>query len=237
MLDAYKAPTPAEHNHINILVHLMHVGDERVCKKVYMNCKNSVLKWNQRNWAWEVKQILIECGLQTLWHQDSSADLSKQELKQVVSSCLYRVERTLWRAEVSTKPKLRTYRKIKQDYTATEGYVHKTRTPSHRSMLARLRGGTAPLQLEIGRYLSTPVEGRLCKICGSGAVEDEVHFCVECPALEEARAPLIRRMEQVDQTFSFLSEEDKLIKILHQANEDSVIAKHLYSMFLSRSLL
>ena len=73
-----------------------------------------------------------------------------------------------------------------------EQYVQKVRVKSHRSLLVCLRGGTAPLQIETGRYISLPVGERICRSCNTGQVEDhEQHFCVECPALEEARAPLL----------------------------------------------
>ena len=43
--------------------------------------------------------------------------------------------------------------------------------------MAQLRGSTAPLEIEIGRYVGIPAEQRICKLC-RGAVEDEVHFCI-----------------------------------------------------------
>ena len=41
-----------------------------------------------------------------------------------------------------------------------------------RSLLANLKGGAAPLQIEIGRYVCIPAEERSCKTCNSGMVED-----------------------------------------------------------------
>ena len=58
---------------------------------------------------------------------------------------------------------MRSYIKLKSDYGETERYVQKTRVKAHKSLLARLRGGTAPLQIEIGRYACLPVEERTCK--------------------------------------------------------------------------
>ena len=89
----------------------------------------------------------------------------------------------------SSKPKLRLYVNFKTEYGKTEEYVQKVRVKSHRSLLAQLRGGTAPLQIETGRYIGLPVEGRICRSSNTREVEDEQHFCVGCPALEEARPP------------------------------------------------
>ena len=123
--------------------------------------------------------------------------------------------------------------KFKAEYGKTEEYVQKVGVKSHRSLLARLRGGTAPLQVETGRYIGLPVEERICRSCNTRQVEDERHFCVGCPALEEARAPLLHllNLHQVDT--GALSDEDKFIAIMHSA--DSRTAKLLYNMFLKRN--
>ena len=42
----------------------------------------------------------------------------------------------------------------------------------HRSALARLRTGVAPINIEIVRYTNTPVNNRECPFC-PGTVEDE----------------------------------------------------------------
>jgi len=52
---------------------------------------------------------------------------------------------------------LRSYIKLKADYGETKGYVQRTRVKAHTSLLAHLRGGTAPLQIEMGRYVCLPV--------------------------------------------------------------------------------
>ena len=98
--------------------------------------------------------------------------------------------------ECTSKPKLRSYVKLKADYGETEGYIQRTRVKVQRSLLAHLRRGTAPLQIETGRHICLPVEERTCKTCNSGMVEDEEHLCVGCPGLKETRGPLLKLMEQ-----------------------------------------
>ena len=39
-------------------------------------------------------------------------------------------------------------------------------------MMTRLRGGTAELEIEVGRWHGVRGEDRVCKECGSGEVED-----------------------------------------------------------------
>ena len=74
------------------------------------------------------------------------------------------------------------------------------------------QGGIAPLQIETGRYISPPVEERICRSCNTGQVEDKQHFCVGCPALEEAPLLHILNLHHVDA--GALPGEDKFITIM-----------------------
>ena len=84
--------------------------------------------------------------------------------------------------------------------------------------------------IETGRYIGLPVEERICRSCNTGQVEDEQHFCVECPALEEARAPLLHLLNLHHMGSGAVSDKDKFITIMQ--NPDRRTAKLLYNMFL-----
>ena len=60
---------------------------------------------------------------------------------------------------------------------------------AHRAFLARLRGGSATLEIETRRYVGIPAEQRVCKLCQSG-IGDEAHFILTCAALQESPSPL-----------------------------------------------
>ena len=45
-----------------------------------------------------------------------------------------------------------------------------------RRMLAKLRGGTAELRVDTGRWNGLKREERICKQCTMGEVENEEHF-------------------------------------------------------------
>ncbi len=53
-----------------------------------------------------------------------------------------------------------------------------------------LRCDTAPLKIETGRYERLPVEQRVCEVCGSDNVEDEMHFLISCNAFTQERTKL-----------------------------------------------
>ena len=91
----------------------------------------------------------------------------------MVSSILFRLERTEW---WNDKPKLRTYKVFKTEYIISEAYyINLITCRAHCSLLAKLRGGSATLEIETGRYVRTPVEHRTCKLCYTD-VENEMHF-------------------------------------------------------------
>ena len=47
------------------------------------------------------------------------------------------------------------------------------------------------LSIEMGRKLNIPRENRLCLLCKTNVVEDEVHFLLMCPALHDIRTNYI----------------------------------------------
>ena len=51
---------------------------------------------------------------------------------------------------------------------------------SHRRMLMMLRGGSASLQIETGRWKGVPGEERLCMDCGMNEVEGCDHWLLRC---------------------------------------------------------
>ena len=64
------------------------------------------------------------------------------------------------KAEIMNNPKLRTYISFKETYEPEE-YLESIRCKAHYSLLAWLREGTAPLEIETGRYVGLPPEQRI----------------------------------------------------------------------------
>ena len=59
-----------------------------------------------------------------------------------------------------------------------------------RRILTKLRGGTAGLEIETGRWRVVSREERLCKNCQSGEVEDVEHFLLRFIGMVEEREKL-----------------------------------------------
>ena len=91
-----------------------------------------------------------------------------------------------WKTNVRKKPKLRTYDKIKENYEV-ENYVVLNLERHQRSVLAQLRAGILPLQVELGRFRNIKLEDRLCTFCNANAIEDELHLLFHCDLYTEER--------------------------------------------------
>ena len=150
-------------------------------------------------------------------------------------SILFRLERENWHTEVKKKPKLRLYRLFKQEY-APESYVNVVTSRAHRSLLAKLRGGSAMLEIETGRYTGIPAEQRLCKLCNSD-VGDEAHFILTCPALQDSRLHLFDYMSLRIPNFPHLSVEEMLCAVMVEAGQSKKVSSLLHRMFRTRQSL
>ena len=89
------------------------------------------------------------------------------------------------KAAVERKPKLCTYRQLKEN-AETEGYLLANLDKYKRSLICQFRLGILPLEVEVGRYANVEYENRVCKLCNDG-VENEIHFILKCVALNDTR--------------------------------------------------
>jgi hypothetical protein len=58
-----------------------------------------------------------------------------------------------------------------------------------RRVLIKFRVSAHNLEIEKGRYIGVKTEDRICKLCNTG-VEDETHFLLQCPVLENKRTQI-----------------------------------------------
>ena len=106
--------------------------------------------------------------------------LSSVETKVMLETCAKRLIEDEWTCELSTKPKLATLRLLKEKGSESRCWDVASKTLRWRMMM--LRGGTAPLMIESGRWRGLPREERRCRECQSGKIEDVPHWLLECDA-------------------------------------------------------
>ena len=109
-----------------------------------------------------------------------------------------------WKTELTTKPKLRTYVKLKENF-GVEKYVQLNLSRSQRSLLAQIRMGILPLSIETGRYSKTKLEDRLCTLCNARKVENETHFLFNCNFYKTERSNFLQNTRDVVLTYSLIN--------------------------------
>ena len=63
-------------------------------------------------------------------------------------------------------------------------------------VLVQLRGSTAALEVETGRWRGVSREGRVCRNCRSEEVENVKHWLLRCTGMAEEREKLIMTMRE-----------------------------------------
>ena len=100
-------------------------------------------------------------------------ELSEVEVKCMLLSMAWRNVKDEWRKKVHEKSKLSMMKLIGE--CEVESSCALLKSKAERSMMLKLRGGTATFQIEKGRWHGLKREERVCKECNSGEVEDVCH--------------------------------------------------------------
>ena len=172
------------------------LNDNRLPKQAFICEYNS----GYGKWCRSVQSILRECNQGHLYDIKSPVDI------QNCTAILMKKYAEDWQRNVNAKPKLRTYCKIKKNL-GTEHYVKLNLERNQRSILAQLRCGILPLNIETGRFTNTKLEDRKCTLCNSQEVEDEMHFSLACPFYENERTQFVN---QLDVNIEYFYESDQL---------------------------
>uniref|UniRef100_A0A8C5QS00 Large ribosomal subunit protein eL33 n=1 Tax=Leptobrachium leishanense TaxID=445787 RepID=A0A8C5QS00_9ANUR len=95
-------------------------------------------------------------------------------------------------------------------------YLEVLQDPKDRQILSRYRLSAHSLEIESGQHRQTykPRENRLCQHCDQGAVDDEVHFLLQCPKYSALRETHFQRLSALTPDFTSIEETRKLHIIL-----------------------
>ena len=188
-----------------------------------------IYKWDKSldldTWYSEIRHIAAKLGLEANLEDGQTYDLTSAYNK------LLKLSRQKWHLEAQRKPKLRTFLKI-HNFDKIQLLAKSKITRYQRSLLAQLKFGILPLKIETERYQGTPLENRLCKLCNTNSVEDEMHFMFHCPGLSDTRSSFHTISEFNDITDNF----DRLHKMLDSENLSDV-GKFVENMYMSRKNL
>ena len=139
-----------------------------------------------------------------------------------------------WKAEARERSKLEVLRGL----LAIDGKARcvDVNCKRRRRVLAKLRGGTAALRIETGRWSGLKREERSCRQCTVGEVEDEEHFLLRCEGWRQEREMLAGFMGDLEGEFWTATDDRKVALILDQACSNGRVGKAIEKIWQCRFL-
>ena len=163
---------------------LIQMNGKRLPRKVY---DWETRKDTKKTWTNYTRKLLKEIGLEEYW-VSQKVDLNQKDWYNIVDERIQAREQRNWRKKLNEKPKLRTYRRFKNNL-ALEDYLE-SEDIRGRKLMAKLRSGTNCLRIETGRREGLTSAERLCWF-GCNSTEDEAHFLLDCPIYNDIREEVV----------------------------------------------
>ena len=162
-------------------VQVMRMTDGRLLKDVMLEAFEVGCKvW----WVKELQQSLVTFGWKGL-DAEAVSGLPMKEVKQVLKDITWREVREVWREAARERPKLEVIGSLVD--AECKARCVEIECKMQRRMMVKLRGGTAELRVETGRWCGLSRGERLCKNCDNGEVEDIKHLVCRCVFVAEER--------------------------------------------------
>ena len=151
---------------------------ERYRYKMYVYLKSEIDRTYPRNWAAEVKHILVQVGRIDVWYTES-VNIDIDGFIRQVQSTLIDLYIQEWVTGIYGQDKMITYRSFKHIF-CHESYLCNVKIPKFRIALCQLRVSSHSLNIELGRYAPrVPRERRYCVYCND-TIDNEYHFVLIC---------------------------------------------------------
>ena len=115
-----------------------------------------------------------------------------------------------------------------------EGRGTMVKCKRRRRRLVKLRGGTAELEVETGRWRGVRREERICKNCRGGEVEDVRHLVMRCTYVEEEREKLEELMSERVKEWQGMDDNVKVTVVMDRACTDEDVGRAVERMWQRR---
>ena len=134
-----------------------------------------------------------------------------------------------WRHKIINSSKLSFFCTFKKEYRM-EQYLSLIENTAIRKTFSQYRVSNHKLQIEQGRYENTPREQRICKLCHSGDVENELHFALTCQKYEYLRNKSNNILKRIFYLNTSLEGKQKLFE--HAMSSDDPVLLNLLSKYI-----
>ena len=199
---------------------LVNLSDDRLTKRIFL----WDVEQKSKGWASEMLGIFRAVDMLDVYNTLNECSTVK------IWADLHNLKCQEWKDNLVKYPKLRTYITFKDNF-CIEPYVQINMNRKYRSVLAQLRSGILPLEIECGRWKGLEVNERICRVCNQNVVEDEHHFVLDCPLYDDERSHYIEKLDKPD--FQGLESKQKWQLIM--SNEYVIeTARFIWNIFQKR---
>lgn len=178
-------------------------------------------------WVKHVKKLLNSLGYSYLNTNPAMLKANLGQLKQRINDICAQEQHS----NIKNSSKLSFFLEIHK-LGKRPAYVDKLINLADRSMICRLRTSSHSLMIEKGRHLQIPTTERICPHCNI-AVEDEVHFLLNCSCYEQQRIIFNNKLSSIYKSYNKMSNSQK-VNIILDSKIDHVLK--MSSNFISDCL-
>lgn len=153
-------------------------------------CYKVQYQWAENNtvcWAYHIRRLLYSCGFGHVWINQGvgNIDIFCKQL----SLRLRDIDVQNWHDSLAASDRLTFYNSIKSSLVR-ESYIDQIDNSYYRSLIIKFRGGLLALSYNTGFFTKTPIDERLCPLCGL-CIEDEFHLLLICRHYDTIRRQLL----------------------------------------------
>jgi len=180
-------------------IKILLMDENRLVRRIYKGSKHKYMSEGTNNWCKTVHSLAYKYNLLDLWTDEALVHQpqgnSRDKWTNLIYQKIHAIEQERWLRRMNKKSKLRTYQTFKSKLEL-EPYLLSDTQKTARYLLTRIRTGTNKLRIETGRWKrpQEALEERVCRVCMSGAVEDEKHFILDCNAYTNLRNEMLDRI-------------------------------------------
>ena len=209
-------------------VNVLRMSDCRLVKLVMVEA----LEMRGRiEWVRDLQRSLNAFGWGNVNVEDLGR-LSAGEIGQMLHDSAVRSVKSSWEAEAQDRSKLDVLQRLLVN--GCKARCVDVASKSVRRIVAKLRGRTAELRVETGRWCGLKRDERLCKQCTKQEVEDEEHFLLRCGDMMKEREVMEMYLSESVEGFEDMTDRLKVAVMLDYACRDERVGRMLEKMWRQR---
>ena len=122
-----------------------------------------------------------------------------------------------WQQALQHSQKLEFYKIFKNEYAPSLNYLELSTRTSERRALSKLRVSNHKHMIELGRYNQISRDDRICPVCGSNQIEDEIHFLFYCSKYSILRDDFFNKLQTLIPNIRRLPVNDLITELMNSS--------------------